>query len=61
MVSKRRSFLDSTLVVAASVFTLKVALQGIIGWIAARLFAKWWKGKNGPDSGISSEESTKET
>jgi hypothetical protein len=63
MSNKRRSFIDSTLVVAAGVFGLKAAAQGIIGWLAARLFSKWWnrKGENGTDSGLPSSESTKKT
>lgn len=59
--AKKRNFIDSAILVAASVFTLKAALQGLIGWIAARLFAKWWKGKHESDPGVPSKESTKET
>jgi hypothetical protein len=41
--NKKKKIIETVAVTAAGSFFLKAALQGIIGWIAARFFAGWWE------------------
>lgn len=63
MSRKNKKFIETVAISATAWFVFKAALQGVIGWIAARFFAKWWLSKEKPKDvkNISQEEQIEET
>ena len=59
---QEKKFLEPITTTTTLWFILQAAAQGIIGWIAARYFSKWWishiekEKTNGVVKGVSQEE-----